>query len=58
MHLHGGKIGVFSKGEGKGTTFIVDIPIHHREVKIARSLSTACLGKHKHKVICSINVVS
>jgi hypothetical protein len=31
MHLHGGRIGVYSEGEGKGTTFVVDLPIHRRE---------------------------
>ena len=27
MHLHGGRIGVFSEGEGKGTEFVADLPI-------------------------------
>lgn len=32
MHLHGGRIGVFSEGEGRGTTFVVDIPIYKRDL--------------------------
>lgn len=27
MRLHGGRIGIFSAGEGKGSTFVIDIPI-------------------------------
>lgn len=27
MHLHGGRIGVMSAGEGKGATFFIDLPI-------------------------------
>lgn len=27
MRLHGGRIGIWSEGEGKGSTFLVDLPI-------------------------------
>lgn len=29
--MHGGKIWAFSEGEGKGTTFGIDLPVFHRE---------------------------
>jgi hypothetical protein len=28
--LHGGRIGIQSEGEGRGSTFIVDMPINHQ----------------------------
>ena len=31
MKLHGGRIGIYSDGEGKGSSFIVDLPISRRE---------------------------
>ncbi len=30
--LHGGRIGILSEGEGRGSTFIVDIPINHKSI--------------------------
>jgi hypothetical protein len=27
MRLHGGRIGISCEGEGKGTTFLVDLPV-------------------------------
>ncbi len=27
MKMHGGRIGILSEGEGKGSTFLVDLPI-------------------------------
>ena len=32
MRLHGGRIGIFSEGEGKGSTFLVDLPISRNQV--------------------------
>ena len=41
MHLHGGRIGVHSRGEGTGTTFVIDIPIYRRELRSrSKSLSS------------------
>lgn len=32
MQLHGGRIGIYSEGEGKGSTFVVDLPISSSQV--------------------------
>eukprot|EP00599_Poterioochromonas_sp_BG-1_P014558 CAMPEP_0173158428 /NCGR_PEP_ID=MMETSP1105-20130129/16334_1 /TAXON_ID=2985 /ORGANISM="Ochromonas sp., Strain BG-1" /LENGTH=706 /DNA_ID=CAMNT_0014076321 /DNA_START=684 /DNA_END=2804 /DNA_ORIENTATION=+ len=37
MHLHGGRIGVYSEGEGKGATFVADLPIIRMETKYIKS---------------------
>ena len=45
VHLHGGRIGVFSAGEGKGTEFVVDIPIHRIESNRAMLKNNKSGGK-------------
>jgi signal transduction histidine kinase len=30
VKIHSGKISVFSEGEGKGTTFKIEIPVYHK----------------------------
>lgn len=37
MHLHGGRLGVYSEGEGKGATFVADLPIIRMETKYIKS---------------------
>lgn len=37
--LHGGRIGILSEGEGKGSSFIVDIPISQRSNQVVSSHS-------------------
>ena len=32
VELHGGKVGLWSEGEGKGCTFFVELPVHECEV--------------------------
>lgn len=40
MHMHGGRIGVSSKGEGRGSTFVIDLPLSD-----AQPLSLPCSPK-------------
>jgi CheY-like chemotaxis protein len=40
--LHDGKIGVYSEGDNKGTTFVVDIPITSRTTKPTSSRVKRC----------------
>lgn len=40
MHMHGGRIGVSSRGEGRGSTFVIDLPLSD-----AQPLSLPCSPK-------------
>lgn len=44
MNMHGGRIGVFSEGEGKGSTFFIDIPL------ITESLATSLPSSPKQEL--------